>query len=845
MRRIWKKSIALLCALAMVFTLVPMQAQAATKKVAFKKSYTSLYENDTNKGVYTYTVKNLIKGQKVKWSISGTGKSYAKLSKSTTSVSGTTSSNKLKIRTKKKVAAKNKTVIVTAKVYNKNGKLQTTLKSKKGKIKVKPTKIEVLASDWDGKTFLVNQTYQMRSKITPANATSTNTWSVADASGNSVDYITKTGAFTPKKDGTYVITVTSKIGSKTITSNSMTVQVQNTMIEAKQTAADALVAVYSSNAKNTLDTKKLKITNAAGANIVIKKVTFSADGKEATLKTSSLLKDGAFYTVTDGVSSYDVIARVGTPVQAKILNSTVTVKKETPIEYALYDADGIDVKAAYKGTTAFEGNITNGYITNDDKIYMTTIGNTGTISMTYTSDDKTIVLKAEATVSCVAASTSNDTNFTFTESASKPNYDAANYKDERSIASGSNYYVYFRALDEDKTEIKYDSVKYESTDPDTLIINQASDGSVTATAVKTGTVNVIVTATYGKMEYTYQYEVTVAEPAYLKALTLSNSVIQMSNVSESGYKGYINVEGRDQYGHLIALKDETVTITDNNTIKTSMVTYDASNDRLVIDASGRATGSYSYTINMTMNGHKASENFVVVVQTPPYNGASSYKVEMDHPVLDLQIGSGVTSTELVNSKNVAVRLAEYRGGVFYGYSYIYSASITKDGSYYGIDLTQAGSGTQINIGGGSVLNLSTVTLSKEVCTKAPTGMYKIELKFIPNGSSSSSYASVNAYLEVTDNQTNPQVEVVRTTANKTCKTALELAQNCLEVQGVNGSIVSATVTGSNSVDGNYAITAGYALNVKSVVVQVKTTLADNKTVVSNYTVNVGKTIRNQ
>ena len=259
MRQNLKKLIAFVCAVAMVITMAPANAEAAKKKVAFVKSYTALYENDTNKGVYTYTVKNLIKGQKVKWSISGTGKSYAKLSKSTTSVSGKTSSNKLTIRTKKKVAAKNKTVIVTAKVYNKNGKLQTTLKSKTGKIKVKPTKIEVLASDWDGKTFLVNQTYQMRSKITPANATSTNTWSVADASGNSVDYITKTGAFTPKKDGTYVITVTSKIGSKTITSNSMTVQVQNTMIEAKQTAADALVAVYSSNAKNTLDTKKFRL----------------------------------------------------------------------------------------------------------------------------------------------------------------------------------------------------------------------------------------------------------------------------------------------------------------------------------------------------------------------------------------------------------------------------------------------------------------------------------------------------------------------------------------------------------------------------------------------------------
>ena len=106
------------------------------------------------------------------------------MKKASTGVSGTTSSNKLTIRTKKKIAAKNKTVIVTAKIYNKNGKLQTTLKTKTGKIKVKPTKIEVLASDWDGKTFLVNDTYQMRYKITPANATSTNTWSVTDASGN-------------------------------------------------------------------------------------------------------------------------------------------------------------------------------------------------------------------------------------------------------------------------------------------------------------------------------------------------------------------------------------------------------------------------------------------------------------------------------------------------------------------------------------------------------------------------------------------------------------------------------------------------------------------------------------
>lgn len=844
MRQNWKKWVARLCALAMIITLVPVQVRGAVKKPAFVKNYTSLYENDTNKGVYTYTVKNLVKGQKVRWSISGTGKSYVKLQKATTTVSGTTASNKLTVRTKKKVAAKNKTVIVTAKIYSKNGKLQTTLTSKTGKIKVRPTKIEVLASDWDSKTFLVNKTYQMRYKITPANATSTNVWSVTDEEGNAVPYITKTGAFTPKEDGDYAITVSAKIGSKVIAQDSLTVHVTTTMTEAKQIAANEIVAVYSGNAKNEIDTKKLKITNAAGALIVIKNVAFSTDGTQVIMTTNSLLKDGAVYHVTDGVSTYEVIARVGTPVSAKILNSQVTVNKATKIAYALYDADGIDVKAAYPGTVKFEGKITNGYVTNKDEIYMTTVGNTGTITMTYTSsEDKNLVLTDTASITCVAANTSNDTNLTFTDSLAKPDYDAADYKDNRSVASGNNYYVHFRALDEDKTEIAYDSITYESSDPDTLLFNQTSDGTVMATAIKNGTVNVIVTAMYGKLDYTYQYEVTVAEPGYLHSLTLSSNVIQMSNVSVSGYKGYVNIEGRDQYGHVIPLKDETATITDNSTYKTNMATYDVANDRIVIDASGRATGTYNYTVTLKMNGYKASADFTIVVQTAPYNGASTYAIEMDQPVLDLNIGSDMTSTELLTSKKVTVRLAEYRGGIFYNYVPIQSAKIMKDGSYYSADLTQAGAAQEINAGSGTLLTLSAVSLNKDVCTKAQTGIYNVQVQFYAY--STSSLATVQALLEVTDSQANPQIVVNRTVADTTCKTALELARNCLGVQGVKGEIVSCVVTGSDSTDGNYAISAGYAINVKSVVVQVKTTLADSKTVVSNYTISVGKTLKNQ
>ena len=60
-----KKLVAFLCAAALMLTAIPVQAEAAVKP-KFEKSYTSLYENDSKKGVYTYTVKNLTKGQTVR-----------------------------------------------------------------------------------------------------------------------------------------------------------------------------------------------------------------------------------------------------------------------------------------------------------------------------------------------------------------------------------------------------------------------------------------------------------------------------------------------------------------------------------------------------------------------------------------------------------------------------------------------------------------------------------------------------------------------------------------------------------------------------------------------------------
>ena len=50
-----KKLIAVLCALAMIISVFPVQADAAAKP-KFVKNYTVLYENSTGKGVYTLSL---------------------------------------------------------------------------------------------------------------------------------------------------------------------------------------------------------------------------------------------------------------------------------------------------------------------------------------------------------------------------------------------------------------------------------------------------------------------------------------------------------------------------------------------------------------------------------------------------------------------------------------------------------------------------------------------------------------------------------------------------------------------------------------------------------------------
>ena len=96
-----------------------------------------------------------------------------------------------------------------------------------------------------------------------------------------------------------------------------------------------------------------------------------------------------------------------------------------------------------------------------------------------------------------------------------------------------------------------------------------------------------------------------------------------------------------------------------------------------------------------------------------------------------------------------------------------------------------------------------------------------------------------------DSQAAPEVNVRRSTASKYCATALELAQDCISISGATNTVITeCVVTGSSTAGSAYKISSGEAVNIKSITVQVQTTVGDGQIVVSQHSVNIGKTLKN-
>ncbi len=837
-KQISRKLLYVLAVLA-VFLCVPAKVQAADEP-AVKKEYKYFYENRASQGAYDIKVKNVKKGYILKWAVSGSGKEYASFQAAKTTAEGKTAVNKLTVSSHGQTAfASVPKATVEIKVYTAQNKLVKQL-SFTAKLRSEATNITVNTSEVENlKQITAGRSYQFRAEVLPLNTTSKIYWQVTDTAG--ADYsaeISPEGEWTPTKEGTYNITAYAKNApaDKTLCTNSVQAVVGCFIESVSQRAVNGIQVTFNTEVASRYKETDFSITSG-GSSMLIKRIRFLEDARTVYITTASDFANMRNYTVSCAGSEREFTASVGKPVALSITTSSAQVEKFTTIKYVLLDANGIDVTAieAPNGTMAYSGNVNNGYLDPQTKrLYMTAVGNIATVELNYTSKDGTIHLTDSKTIICVPQKAEEPAlaHFTITASEQEPSYKE---DDVRSIAIGSKMYAHFQGLDEDEDVITYDSVTYESTNPESLIISP--NGKITP--IKTGTVSIVVTVKQGTDALTFTYPVTVTAARYMAQVQMKETTIQMSNTYLQDYQKEVSVKALDQYGKNYELVNEVATISGGT--QRVLANYDPENHNVIIRAQGASTGVYEFVLTVTMNGSTASQRFSVNVSAPNYNGAVTYKVEASQDTMDLSVDSNT-----VGNRSLKIRLCEYRGGVFYDYKNFTSASIRKNNLYYGSDLVTSAANV-IYLPGSKELVLTPLTLypaanKTEIgtCAKAETGVYNVSLSYMD---SSYNIKTENLNITITDGQNLPEYNIRSLVTTNTVTNALDMVKECIEIP--NSTILDCTAVGTKLTGSAILVESGEQLHIDKVKVQSIVTIATGDRIYVDHEVTVDKTLTNK
>lgn len=833
-----RKSLAFVLALILLVGMVPEDTPAAAK-VAFSKTRTNVYDNGVDKGEYVYTIKNVSKGQTVKWSVSGAGKKFVKLKYSKRTITGKTTSNRIYIKTNEDVASKNAKFKLTAKVYSKKGALVQTV-STTSKIKSVSKTLMIVSEALGEEVLPTGVECMFGTEITPVNCTDTVKWTVQNSNGEDVSsYISQDGEFQADVPGIYTITATTYSGNTKRKTASQTIEVADMVTAVEQTEINSFGIKFSTNIGSRFDLSKVYITGSDNSIVKAKESKTNSDGT-VRVTTYTNFADGVTYTVKYGGSSESFVASAGVPATLQIVTNQVTVDKPTEIEYKLLDKNGFDVTSLYPGTIEYTPDLKNGIIDENNKILMKTVGASGTIDAVFTPTDRNVEkIAGRGVVVCVGVTSGTKSNFTITSSTNEPDYSMLSYKDERNIYLGTTGYVHFRALGADGDPIKYESVTYTPLDPESLIIQKS--GKVIP--IKAQTVTVLVTAKLPSgVEHSYNYDVTIKEAPVLTSVQLDQNIVEVSNLNSSDNRQYIRVSGLDQSQTAYELVNESVQFVRPTSASAPTVSYDADKNRIEIDPSGRYPGRYDYQISVSVGGKSVSTSFSIVVSAVPTTGINTYKVLLDDSTVDVALNS---STKVAD-QTTNLRVARYINNVFTGYQTFSVTSITKDGKYYGRDLTTGGYSNVQSISNVSKAELITrrmtaVSATSCNCAKAEAGTYVIEVSYYR--SDISSYMKETVAITVTDSTAEVAAIVDRTTSTEVCKTALELAKNCISVK--NGEITECTLIGEDKPGSQVLVVSKELYYIQDVTVTTTTNIAGGMKANEVYKVQVGKTLTNK
>lgn len=840
------KELALFLTVVMILTGMPIYAHAAAAP-AFQTTYSAFYENRANQGIYDIQVNNVQKGYILKWHITGKGKNWASFDTQKVIAKGTTVTNKLTIDSNGESAyAAGERIRITVNVYTAKWKLVNKL-TFAGKLQSKAKSINIDTTGInDLKQLKSGETYKFRAVLTPSNATSKVYWDVKDAKGTDCSaQITEDGAWTPLQSGEYTVTATARNSAKGAALCTKQVQATvGTFIEKiEQTASNGFKLTFGTAPAASLKEADFSIKSGE-TTVVVKKVNLSEDKKTVDVTTATSFMDGKTYTVSCAGYTKDFTASVGKPAKLEIKTASAQAGKYTTIEYAFYDANNIDITETVKnGTYRYTANVTNGLLDQQtNKLFMTTVGSIANVTLEYTAIDGTRLTDTK-TIVCVEqkAEEASEAKFTLTNSMQTPTFSDP---DVREIAIGDTMYAHFAAFNTNGTRIDYDSITYSSSDPDSLIAS--AEGRLTP--IKAGTVTVVVTALQNTIPVTYSYDVTVKAARYMASIQMKETAIAMSNVRETDYQKIIPITAMDQYGDPISLSNAAGTVTES--YGRTIARYEPSNNSIVVTAYDARVGIYNCVLALTSGGVTLNQNFTVIVSTPPTSGVYTYQVEASTTSMDMAVNE---NTDLAggNPKEITIRLAEYRGGVFTGYVDFEQAQLHKGNKLYN-DMMTIISNSAITTKT-KELKLHPVSIVRSenggvFCKKAEKGTYTITLKYRERYTystiTSNTLKTATANIELTDSQRVPDYSIRSLTTSTTVQTAHQMAVDCIQL-AAGDTITDCTVTGSSQPGSAVLVKSGEQVNISTITVQSMITVKGQQNVYVDYIIPVGRTLTNR
>lgn len=721
-KNFFKKKLASSLALAMVVTslTVPTSASAATTVKIVKEG-----------GGAAPSI--LYVGNKVDLGLSKTVKGYK--------YTWTVSDSSIATINKKGVVTPKAPGKVTAKITARNSKGKWVASYKQSiTVKLRATSVDIGADDF---TLVIGQDKDLNAVKTPAKSTDVLKYVSDNPEVATVD--AKTGVVKAVGAGEATITVLSKATSKSADNSkynrtdSVKVTVVDGIQAVKQTTPYAFELTFGTDQHEKLTKDNITITDADGIKQYIKDISFSADGKVATITLYNDLVDKVTYKVAYDNKEKTFVASVGEVANIKLSGKTVQYEKATPLDIKLVDANDVDVTKTddLQSRVTIEMDASKGYAVWDstNNKWMITIYSypqSVTVKAIYHTYDYTDTTEktyeSTAVINSVKEIPNEAKEIAYTFAKGSPDWTKTN---TTVPADADGYQLFIKAKDSDTdAELTEKDFTFESSDTSVLTLLQSDDG-VYVTPVKTG--SALIKATYGKTVKMIQ--VNIGAASKVTNVTANTTKVDLSDAMPDDTVT-VTFTAKDQYGNEVDYSNEAMNVELSGSDKSNgVINHSEPNKNKVTfylngELNRTVTNTYKVTyfgrtFNISVNATKVTDKEV-----------KKLKIEKNVNTVDIVVDKNTDASKTVELKVYGLNAAGQKVKAISGASVVLKIGNDKKET--------------LTTGANGVATFEALKLNdtKTVATKAAVGTYTASVSY-------GNYTTVQTSFVVKDSQIAP------------------------------------------------------------------------------------------